>query len=82
MPYISLPNAKLFYQESGSGSETLVFSHGLLWSHKMFAAQVAEPLTKSLLVGDFFGIFTAPAFFVASYYLQRRVREQASEVAA
>jgi hypothetical protein len=42
---------------------------------------VAEPLTKSLLVGDFFGIFTAPAFFVASYYLQRRVREQASEVA-
>jgi pimeloyl-ACP methyl ester carboxylesterase len=42
MPYISLPNTKLFYQESGSGSETLVFSHGLLWSHKMFAAQVAE----------------------------------------
>jgi len=51
-------------------------------SDLLFAAQVAEPLTKSLLVGDFFGIFTAPAFFVASYYLQRRVREQASEVAA
>ncbi|MDA0313957.1 MAG: alpha/beta fold hydrolase [Bacteroidetes bacterium] len=42
MPYITLPTAKLFYQEYGSGSETLVFSHGLLWSHKMFAEQVAE----------------------------------------
>ncbi len=42
MPFVSLSQTKLFYQEHGSGSETLVFSHGLLWSHKMFASQVAE----------------------------------------
>lgn len=42
MPFVTLSQTKLFYQEHGSGSETLVFSHGLLWSHKMFAAQVAE----------------------------------------
>ena len=42
MPFVSLSQTKLFYQEHGSGSETLVFSHGLLWSHKMFAVQVAE----------------------------------------
>ena len=42
MPFVTLSQTKLFYQEHGSGSETLVFSHGLLWSHKMFGAQVAE----------------------------------------
>lgn len=42
MPFVTLSQTKLFYQEHGSGSETLVFSHGLLWSHKMFASQVAE----------------------------------------
>ena len=42
MPFVTLSQTKLFYQEQGSGSETLVFSHGLLWSHKMFAAQVSE----------------------------------------
>lgn len=42
MPYLSLPQINLYYEEHGTGSETLVFAHGLLWSHKMFAAQVAE----------------------------------------
>jgi 3-oxoadipate enol-lactonase len=42
MPFVTLSQTKLFYQEHGSGSETLVFAHGLLWSHRMFAAQVAE----------------------------------------
>jgi len=42
MPYLSLPSINLFYEEVGTGPETLVFSHGLLWSHKMFDAQVAE----------------------------------------
>lgn len=42
MPYLSLRSLNLYYEEIGSGSETLVFSHGLLWSHRMFEAQVAE----------------------------------------
>lgn len=42
MPYLSLPSLNLYYEEMGSGPETLVFSHGLLWSHRMFEAQVAE----------------------------------------
>lgn len=42
MPYVSVNNARLYYEESGSGTETIVFSHGLLWSGKMFAAQVEE----------------------------------------
>lgn len=42
MPILSLPQINLYYEEHGTGAETLVFSHGLLWSHKMFAAQVAE----------------------------------------
>jgi len=40
MPYLQTPSVKLFYEEMGSGSETIVFSHGLLWSHKMFRAQM------------------------------------------
>ena len=40
MPYIQLNNAKIFYTKEGNGPETIVFSHGLLWSHKMFAEQI------------------------------------------
>jgi 3-oxoadipate enol-lactonase len=49
MPYLSLPALNLYYEEVGTGPETLVFSHGLLWSHRMFEAQVAE-LSKSYRV--------------------------------
>ena len=49
MPYLSLPSLNLYYEEVGSGTETLVFSHGLLWSHRMFEAQVAE-LSKTYRV--------------------------------
>lgn len=49
MPYVSLPSLNLYYEEVGSGPETLVFSHGLLWSHRMFEAQVAE-LSKTYRV--------------------------------
>jgi pimeloyl-ACP methyl ester carboxylesterase len=42
MPYLSLPQINLYYEEHGAGPETLVFAHGLLWSHKMFAVQVTE----------------------------------------
>ena len=49
MPYLSLPSLNLYYEEVGTGPETLVFSHGLLWSHRMFEAQIAE-LSKSYRV--------------------------------
>lgn len=40
MPYLSTPSVELYYEEMGSGPQTIVFSHGLLWSHKMFRAQM------------------------------------------
>lgn len=41
MPYIDTNGVKLFYTDQGNGPETIVFAHGLLWSHRMFEAQVA-----------------------------------------
>ncbi|HEU0302085.1 MAG TPA: alpha/beta fold hydrolase [Longimicrobium sp.] len=41
MPSIHVNGAWLHYEESGSGPETVVFAHGLLWSGRMFDAQVA-----------------------------------------
>jgi len=40
MPYLNTPNVRLYYEEAGSGPETIIFSHGLLWSHRMFRAQI------------------------------------------
>ena len=40
MPFLQTPSVRLFYETMGQGSETIVFSHGLLWSHKMFRAQM------------------------------------------
>jgi pimeloyl-ACP methyl ester carboxylesterase len=40
MPKIRVNGAELYYEESGSGSETIIFSHGVLWSGKMFEAQM------------------------------------------
>jgi len=42
MPLIHVNGADLAYEEAGAGPETLVFSHGLLWSGRMFAGQVAH----------------------------------------
>ena len=39
MPTIQLNGAKIFYEEQGNGSETIVFAHGLLWSGRMFEAR-------------------------------------------
>ena len=39
MPTIEVNGAELFYQESGKGPETIVFSHGLLMDHAMFEDQ-------------------------------------------
>lgn len=41
MPSIALNGARIHYTETGSGAETIVFSHGLLWSGQMFEAQIA-----------------------------------------
>jgi pimeloyl-ACP methyl ester carboxylesterase len=34
--------ATLYYEDQGSGPETIVFAHGLLWSCRMFDAQIAS----------------------------------------
>ena len=41
MPAIVTNGVELFYKESGSGPETIVFSHGLLMDHTMFEHQRA-----------------------------------------
>lgn len=40
MPYQPANGVELYYEEHGSGDETIVFSHGLLWSSRMFADQI------------------------------------------
>lgn len=40
MPLLELTNATIYYEEQGSGPETIVFAHGLLWSGRMFDDQV------------------------------------------
>lgn len=40
MPFKDVNGAKIYYEESGSGPETIVFSHGLLMSGEMFSEQV------------------------------------------
>ncbi len=42
MPYLTCNQARLFYKESGAGNETILFSHGLLFDHRMWDAQVAH----------------------------------------
>jgi len=41
MPMLRVNGATLWYEEHGAGAETIVFAHGLLWSGRMFDAQVA-----------------------------------------
>ena len=41
MPTIKVNGVNLFYKESGSGPETIVFSHGFLMDHTMFEPQRA-----------------------------------------
>lgn len=42
MPILTVNGAALHYVEQGSGPETIVFSHGLLMSGRMFDAEVAH----------------------------------------
>lgn len=41
MPQLSCNNALLYYAESGTGPGTIIFSHGLLFNHSMWDAQIA-----------------------------------------
>jgi 3-oxoadipate enol-lactonase len=41
MPHLTVNGARLYYEEHGSGLQTIVFAHGLLWSGRMYDAQVA-----------------------------------------
>ncbi len=42
MPFADVNDTRLYYEDTGPGSTgaTIVFSHGLLWSSAMFAAQI------------------------------------------
>lgn len=40
MPQIQINGASIFYEEAGTGPETIVFSHGLLMNGDMFSEQV------------------------------------------
>ena len=56
MPKIRVNGAELYYEEQGSGSQTIVFSHGLLWSCRMFDNQVAALKEKYRCIAfDFCG---------------------------
>lgn len=41
MPWLTLNGTSLYYEATGAGPEVVVFAHGLLWSGRMFAKQVA-----------------------------------------
>jgi len=41
MPFLDINQASIHYRESGTGPETIVFSHGLLMNGDMFRQQVA-----------------------------------------
>jgi pimeloyl-ACP methyl ester carboxylesterase len=41
MPRIHVNGVNLYYEDTGSGREAILFAHGLLWSGRMFDAQVA-----------------------------------------
>ena len=43
MPTLEIDGTALYYEDTGPGStgQTIVFSHGLLWSTEQFAPQIA-----------------------------------------
>jgi 3-oxoadipate enol-lactonase len=42
MPTIEINGASIYYEDTGAGSEAIIFAHGLIWSSRMFDAQVAS----------------------------------------
>lgn len=56
MPVIELKNASCNYILEGEGQDTIVFAHGLLWSHWMFHNQITFLKSKyRILAFDFRG---------------------------
>lgn len=51
MPQLEVPGTTLYYEDSGGPGPAVVFSHGLLWSHRMFAAQVAHLAPRRRCIG-------------------------------
>jgi 3-oxoadipate enol-lactonase len=49
MSYVDVNGVRLFYTERGSGPQTVVFSHGFVMNHRMFAHQI-ERLSSSYRV--------------------------------
>jgi 3-oxoadipate enol-lactonase len=42
MPFAELSDARIFYQDTGSDRPAVIFSHGILMDHEMFAPQFQE----------------------------------------
>jgi 3-oxoadipate enol-lactonase len=40
MPHVSINGSEIYYEDTGGGGESIVFSHGLLWSCRMYDGQV------------------------------------------
>jgi pimeloyl-ACP methyl ester carboxylesterase len=40
MPFVERPGARLYYEDTGGDGRTVIFSHGILMDHEMFAPQV------------------------------------------
>ena len=41
MPRLRANGAEIYYEDVGAGPQTVIFAHGLLWSCRMFDAQIA-----------------------------------------
>src|SRR3546814_15715485 len=41
MPYANVNGQKLYFEDTGGDAPAIVFSHGLLMDHEMFAPQIA-----------------------------------------
>ncbi len=50
MPIIKINNCNYYYEVQGTGSETIVLSHGLLWNGNMFFKQVAYFKSKYTVI--------------------------------
>ncbi len=50
MPEIEANGVKIFYEDTGIGEQTIIFSHGLLYSHRMFQDQIDFLKTKYRII--------------------------------
>lgn len=50
MPHLNVNGCNLYYEEHGDGPETIVFSHGLLWSTDLFKYQIEHLKNKYRII--------------------------------